>query len=67
MRDKLKRFLELRPAINVAEFAREVGVSRQFIDYILIGKNNPSEDTAKSIVRVMRKYGYRTTFRKGRV
>jgi DNA-binding LacI/PurR family transcriptional regulator len=58
MTDKLNDFFEQRPAVTVVGFARECGVSHQYIDYIRLGKSKPSEKLRVKIIEVMQKYGY---------
>jgi transcriptional regulator with XRE-family HTH domain len=58
--NKLNRFLELRPAINVSAFAKEVGCSRQMLDYIRNGKYNPSPALQARLLKAYAKYGYKT-------
>jgi DNA-binding XRE family transcriptional regulator len=56
---ELIEFLQDHKSINIASFAREVGCSRQMIDYILIGKYKPKEYLRIKIMQVMVHYGYK--------
>jgi DNA-binding LacI/PurR family transcriptional regulator len=56
---ELKEFLEEHSAIKISAFAREVGCSRQMIDYIIRDTFSPSKKLKVEILRVMEKYGYK--------
>jgi hypothetical protein len=57
--NEIKQFLEERPSINVASFAREAGCSRQMIDYIVNGKYKASPRLMRDLLPVMIKYGWK--------
>jgi hypothetical protein len=56
--DQLEQFFEERPAINKSVFAKECGISRQYLLMILDHKRPLTEQTAGKILPVMKKYGW---------
>jgi DNA-binding phage protein len=52
-------FLATHSAINRSQFARECGMSRTMLDFILRGINNPRRELHNRIIDTMRHYGYK--------
>jgi len=53
----LEDFFDNRPAINKSAFCLEVGISRQYLNMILNGERPLTDETAKKLNQVMKKYG----------
>jgi len=60
-KSQIRQFLEKRPAINVSAFCREAGITHQYLGMILRDDRPLTEETAKKLLPVMKKYGYTET------
>lgn len=57
-KQNLEQFLKERPSLSKRGLAREADISYQLIDYIIAGERTLTEETAKKLKPVMKKYGY---------
>jgi hypothetical protein len=56
-RRNLQKFFRDRPAISKAAIAEEIGISRQYLDYILNGDRRLTPATKEKMRPVLMKYG----------
>ncbi|MCH8568739.1 MAG: hypothetical protein LAT67_10765 [Balneolales bacterium] len=55
---QLEKFFEERPAINKTVFAKECGISRQYLLLLLKGERPFTESVTEKLREQIRKYGY---------
>ena len=55
---QLEQFFEERPAINKSEFAKECGITRQYLLMILNHQRPLTEQTVEKLLPVMKRYGW---------
>lgn len=56
--DDLQGFFADRPALNKTVFAKEADISRQYLFLLLAGEREMSDQVARNLSAIMRKYGY---------
>lgn len=54
----IQQFFEQRPALSKRALAKEIGISRQYLDYILNEDRPLTEATRAKMKPVLEKYGY---------
>lgn len=59
MKETINKFFTERPAVSIKGIADEVGVTRQYLDYIRKGTHSPGKDVSKRLYDVFQKYGWK--------
>ena len=57
-KDTLEKFFQERAAINKSAFAKEVGISRQYLLMLLNGERPFTDTVTAKLKEQMKRYGY---------